>query len=80
MDDSQDQFAEADRLEDVGDDPRHSLLKKIAELVAEAKALGLAETAFLLKMAHLDLQTKIYRIDDAELQTFVGAIRSSLDQ
>jgi hypothetical protein len=80
MSDSQDQFAESGRLESVADDTRHSLLKKIAELIAEAKGLGLADTAFLLKMAHLDLQTKIYRIGDAELQTFVGAIRSSLDQ
>jgi hypothetical protein len=31
-------------------------------------------------MAHLDLQTKIYRIDDSEFQTFVSVIRSSLDQ
>jgi hypothetical protein len=80
MDDSQDQSAEPDRSEGVADDTRLSLLKKIAELIAEAKGVGLSDTAFLLKMAHLDLQTKIYRIDDSELQTFIGVIRSSLEQ
>ena len=45
-----------------------------------AKGLDMTETAFLLKMAHLDLQTKIYQIDDSELQSFIGVIRSSLEQ
>ena len=80
MDDSQNQFAELSKSESVAGDTRHVLLKKIAEVVAEAKSLNLADTAFLLKMAHLDLQTKIYRIDDSELQTFIGVIRSSLDE
>ena len=80
MDDSRNQVAEFAGLASVADDTRHSLLQKIAELIAEAKGLNMPETAFLLKMAHLDLQTKIYRIDDAELQTFIGAIRSSVGQ
>ena len=80
MGDSRDQIAELDGAASVADDKRHSLLQKIAELVAVAKGLDMAETAFLLKMAHLDLQTKIYRIDDSELQSFIGVIRSSLEQ
>jgi hypothetical protein len=80
MGDSRDQIAELDGAASVAADKRHSLLQKIAELVAVAKGLDMAETAFLLKMAHLDLQTKIYQIDDSELQSFIGVIRSSLEQ
>jgi hypothetical protein len=80
MDDSRNQIAELGGLASVADDERHALLQKIAELIAEAKTLNMPETAFLLKMAHLDLQTKIYRIDDAELQTFIGVVRSSIEQ
>ena len=64
----------------AADDTRFSLLQKIAELVAEAKGLNMPETAFMLKMAHLDLQTKIFEIDDVELQTFIGAVRSSIER
>ena len=80
MDDSRNQIAELGGLASVADDERHALLQKIAELVAVAKGLDMTETAFLLKMAHLDLQTKIYQIDDSELQSFIGVIRSSLEQ
>ena len=80
MDDSRNQIAELGGLASVADDERHALLQKIAELIAEANTLNMPETAFLLKMAHLDLQTKIYRIDDAELQTFIGVVRSSIEQ
>jgi hypothetical protein len=64
----------------AADDTRFSLLKKIADLIAEAKTLNIPETAFMLKMAHLDLQTKIFDIDDAELQTFIGVVRSSIER
>ena len=39
---------------------RAELLREIAALVAEAKDLHLADTAFLLGVAHLELQTKRY--------------------
>ena len=60
-------------------DPRHLLLQRISDLIAEARRLGIDETAFILKMAHLDLQTKIFDIDDNELTSFIGAIRARLE-
>jgi hypothetical protein len=67
------------RLRVVADE-RLALLKRIAELIATAKSMGLQETVFLLNMVHLDLQTKIHKIDEGELQAFMTAVRSSVDR
>lgn len=61
-------------------DERLALLSQIAELIVTAKSLDLPESVFLLNMVHLDLQTKIHRIDDGELQAFMKAVRSAADR
>ena len=61
-------------------DERLALLNRIAELITTAKSMDLQETVFLLNMVHLDLQTKIHKIDDGELQAFMTAVRSSVDR
>lgn len=66
-------------MPNVPEDARVVLLNSIAELIEKAKGLGLKDSAFLLNMAHLDLQTKIHRIDDDELSAFTAAARASLE-
>src|SRR5258707_12933495 len=61
-------------------DERLALLNRIAELITTARSMDLHETVFLLNMVHLDLQTKIHKIDDGELQAFMTAVRSSVDR
>jgi len=58
---------------------RAELLRQISALIAEAKELHLTDTAFLLKVAHLDLQTKINNISVSELQAFTEHIRSHIE-
>ena len=58
-------------------DERLMLLQEIADLVAKAESLNLPDSAYLLRVAKLDLQTKIHDIDDEELATFLNAARSS---
>jgi hypothetical protein len=67
------------RIAIVADDACFMLLKEIAELIAKAKFLGLPDSVFLLNMAHLDLQTKIHNIDDAEMHAFSNAVRSLIE-
>ena len=58
---------------------RAELLCAIEAVVEEAKALHLIDTAFLLSVAHLDLQTKLNGISDSELQAFTEHIRSQVE-
>jgi len=64
---------------DVTDDDYRHLLQEIAELIATAKNLELPDSVFLLNMAYLDLQTKIHRINDEELEAFSKIIRSAVE-
>jgi len=58
---------------------RAELLRKIVALIVEAKELHLTDTAFLLNVVHLDLQTKINNISASELQAFTEHIRSRIE-
>ena len=58
---------------------RTELLRKIAAMIVEAKDLHLTDTAFLLNVVHLDLQTKINNISASELQAFTEHIRSRIE-
>jgi len=63
----------------MADGDRRQLLQDIAGLIARARSSGLTESVFLLSMAYLDLQTKIYDINDEELDAFSKVIRSSVE-
>jgi hypothetical protein len=80
MVDSRKKTAPLSVVEKSADDERVALLAKIAELIEKAKSLGLTETAFLLNMAHLDLQTRIHGIEDDEMHAFIGAVRASIER
>ena len=64
----------------TGNDERLALLEQIAQLIAKAKSLNLTESAFLLGMTHLELQTKIYNINEDEMQSFMNVVRSSMER
>lgn len=54
------------------------LLGEIERLITRAKQLKLKDSAFLLNVAHLDLQTKIHEISDDELEALAGLVGSQL--
>lgn len=64
---------------DAKNDGRRALLEAIEQLIVQARHLGLANSVYLLSMAHLDLKTEIHEIDDEELEAFSKVIRSALD-
>ncbi len=67
-------------MANITKDERLVMLERIAELIVQAKKLKQADLAFLLNMAHLDLQTNIHGINDDELQAFATAIWSSIER
>lgn len=73
------QMTKLSLLADVPDDECRLLLQQIAELIATAKRPDLPDSVHLLNMAYLDLQTKIYDINDEELAAFSRIIRSSTE-
>jgi hypothetical protein len=54
------------------------LLDEIERLITRANQLKLKDSAFLLNVAHLDLQTKIHEISDDELQAIAEFVGSRL--
>lgn len=58
---------------------RAELLREIAVAAARAKELNLHETAFLLGVAHLGLQTKLAKISSNELEAFAAQARYQFD-
>jgi hypothetical protein len=60
-------------------DERLLVLNGIAELIAQAKRLDLADCAFLLGIAQLGLKAKIHNISDDEMNAFFNAVRESFE-
>lgn len=73
-------MTDPDAASGPGSDERLVLLEQIAQLIAKAKSLHLPESAFLLGMTHLDLQTKIYNINEDEMQSLMNVVRSSMER
>jgi hypothetical protein len=48
-------------------DARLALLSEIERLAKQAKQLNLADSAFILNVAHLDLKSRIHDVSDEEL-------------
>ncbi len=53
--------------------------RSVDQLLKRANDLNLTLPAYLLKMAKLDLTTRIFGIDDAELTAFSNYVREGLN-
>ena len=60
------------------DDELGMVADHIASLIKSADALNLPVAAALLKMAHLELQTVIFNINDIELRAFSETVSDQL--